>query len=116
MSGDLRSCPFCGSDDITAEPYGAEYFCCRNCEAVGPISDTRGNLWNTRAPDPAVAALEAEVTRLRGLVKEAHCEGWFNAYDAFLGNSEDNSTQPDDWWTSSARATLNPAPSEKEAG
>ena len=62
---ELLPCPFCGSENIIAEPYGAEYFCCHNCEASGPMSDTRGTLWNTRAPDPAVAALEAEVARLR---------------------------------------------------
>ena len=67
MSVDLLSCPFCGSVAVhfDSEVWGAD---CRNCGACGPEPtnvSAGSTLWNTRAPDPAVAVLEAEVARLR---------------------------------------------------
>jgi len=48
MSKQLKSCPFCGSDDIVREsaskPY-PDYFVCQDCGANADIA-----AWNTRAP------------------------------------------------------------------
>ena len=69
MSGDLRSCPFCGGEPILRDH--DMWPMCSACQCEGPgtsfgISRKRAiTLWNTRALDPAVAALEAEVARLR---------------------------------------------------
>jgi hypothetical protein len=68
---DLKPCPWCNSTDVEPNDYGAdEYFVCRKCNAYGPIDDEDGTLWNTRAaPAPAVAALQAEVARLRAALQ-----------------------------------------------
>lgn len=69
MSGavELLACPFCGHETPTQdECAGCNYLLCEVCQATGPMDDENGTLWNTRAPDPAVAGLEAEVERLRG--------------------------------------------------
>lgn len=70
MSVDLLSCPFCGGEPILRDH--DLWPMCSECLCEGPgTSDLWSRkhavtLWNTRAPDPAVAVLEAEVARLRG--------------------------------------------------
>ena len=70
MSADLRPCPFCGGEPILRDH--DMWPMCSACQCEGPgtsfgMSRKRAiTLWNTRAPDPAVAVLEAEVARLRG--------------------------------------------------
>lgn len=61
MSGAVKllPCPLCRSDDIYCD-HETNVACCNRCDNAAYLS-----LWNTRAPDPAVAALEAEVARLR---------------------------------------------------
>ena len=63
MSVDLLSCPFCGSDDVQSGGIWGVH--CKTCGALGPDLSSRDEqvTWNTRAPDPAVAVLEAEVAR-----------------------------------------------------
>lgn len=66
MSGAVKllGCPFCGGP-ADRNKYDGTRFKCLACQADGPLADYSGIYWNTRAPDPAVAALEAEVARLR---------------------------------------------------
>ena len=66
MSGDLKPCPWCSHENIEQGEYGGrDYLWCAFCQASGPMDDPDGTIWNTRSPAPAVAALEAEVARLR---------------------------------------------------
>ena len=117
MSVDLLSCPFCGSDDVQSGGIWGVH--CKTCGALSPdLSSSDGQVtWNTRAPDPAVAVLEAEVARLRELVEEAYGEGWDDGHDTdrtFVAVGYD--VRSEDWRDSSAIKKINPAPSEKEAG
>lgn len=54
----LIPCPFCGSSDDLHE--FDEWGLCGDCGARGPISvnGAAGELWNTRARDPALDELE----------------------------------------------------------
>lgn len=65
---ELKSCPFCGSTDIDIEVGPAA---CRNCWCQGPHRYELACDWNTRAPDPAIAALQAEVARWQQLYEDA---------------------------------------------
>lgn len=116
MSGAVKllPCPFCRSKDIDHKYVGhiaSRFFLrgnCRDCGASGPMDDPDGTLWNTRVPDPAVAVLEAEVARLREMLSEArfYVTDALEAYEHTDGRDLLNRID----------ATLNPAPSEKEAG
>lgn len=50
----LKSCPFCGSENLTTEPaYNESYVRCYNCDADGPVGDyvECERLWNERAKE-----------------------------------------------------------------
>ncbi|WP_415421474.1 Lar family restriction alleviation protein [Acetobacter fabarum] len=54
MSEELKSCPFCGSDDVRITNSLHPYVTCHNpsCEADGPVCNTTEQAitaWNTRA-------------------------------------------------------------------
>lgn len=78
----LKPCPFCGSK--AEKPFfyvgamrtgcGDKTGKCAWSSVYIPVED-----WNTRAPDPAVAALQAEVERLR-----AFASSWAY-YQSMLG-------------------------------
>jgi len=62
---ELKPCPFCNSTNIGTFD---KVIWCVDCYAEGPSGRDEERcvtLWNTRAPDPAVTALQAEVARLR---------------------------------------------------
>ena len=68
----LLPCPFCGEGADLMELF--EGFCgeCGNCETTGPAAETEAAAiaaWNQRATPAEVAALRAEVERLRGAVR-----------------------------------------------
>ncbi|ATJ90409.1 hypothetical protein HK16_04020 [Acetobacter senegalensis] len=64
MSGELKSCPFCGdqnklvatcTDEVTALVLN-NWVSCENCDAEGPIKKSRADAiaaWNTRAGEKA---------------------------------------------------------------
>ena len=72
MSVDLKPCPFCGAEAEIERVGTPRHSTIYNCTYCGCRLETgeewwdHGKDWNTRAPDPAVAVLEAEVARLRG--------------------------------------------------
>lgn len=64
--GELKACPFCGSDGISnAERIGFPVeACCTTCRAQGPSKLTgreADEAWNTRATDSRIAELEARL-------------------------------------------------------
>lgn len=69
----LAPCPFCG-EAATLKEWGA---CCDHCGCLGP--DIHGtafslSLWNGSDSADLVAAKDAEIDRLRGLLKAHVCE------------------------------------------
>lgn len=84
MSEELKPCPFCGGEaeyhfdkGQTGEVYG--WVGCNQCDAMSCHIDVRSmqpeethpiDAWNTRADEARIAALEAEVARLRGVLRE----------------------------------------------
>jgi Lar family restriction alleviation protein len=71
MQDELKACPFCGSPAVTAKSSGLWVALCVKCFAEGtPLNGEAEAItaWNTRAPDPALAAAQAEVARLRDLL------------------------------------------------
>jgi hypothetical protein len=74
----LKPCPFCGSANIKNEGQWGMF--CQSCGTCGPdpkFGDGEPAFWNTRAPDPAVAVLQAEVERLR-VAAQAVVDAWLN--------------------------------------
>ncbi|MFT9070895.1 MAG: Lar family restriction alleviation protein, partial [Acetobacter orientalis] len=59
MSEELKSCPFCGSDDVAYTPFQSLVrVICKNseCFALGPFKNTKSEAataWNTRAGEKA---------------------------------------------------------------
>ena len=65
----LLPCPFCGSDDVRTV-HGTDdrtlFVSCGTCHAlVQEWGDKAIALWNSRVPDPRVAALEAQLAEAR---------------------------------------------------
>jgi hypothetical protein len=74
---ELKDCPFCGSDEIEDEFDAGSAVVpawCARCGADGPVRGSEPGVdWNTRAaPDPAAAALQAEVERLKATLVKIH--------------------------------------------
>ena len=76
---ELKPCPFCGGTDIGmtyCQPYSLDIpydiFGCKNCGAnfyaKATSIEQSGRTWNTRAPDPRIAELEAEVDRCKAII------------------------------------------------
>ena len=70
----LKGCPFCGSTEQSVE---GEYYWIVECvcAANGPQGETAQQaikLWNTRTPSTDLAAKDAEIERLRGVLKRHH--------------------------------------------
>ena len=83
MQDELKACPFCGhpayDDAETAADFGHRRtgnnfaIACRWCEVSAPGMQTFAEAitaWNTRT-DPALAAAQAEVARLREALEDA---------------------------------------------
>jgi hypothetical protein len=70
----LKSCPWCHRDDCLelGERLGWQIIYCDYCGACGPYPVgklTPEEAWNTRTLDPSIESLQAEVERLRHLVR-----------------------------------------------
>ena len=68
MTDALKSCPFCGSDDVEAlDMEGKHYVVCYDCALEGPFHKSRAAViaaWNTRAA--TLAQRKANLTATRG--------------------------------------------------
>lgn len=136
MSGavELLPCPFCGGPAQTPFMYdgtphtscAADFKDCAGFDVLAPVS-----FWNRRAPDPAVAALEAEVARLRealgsakGFIEGNHaltgvccCGDYVKDHSGYEGHGPvDSGFYAALLTVEEIDRVLNPAPSEKEAG
>lgn len=67
----LKSCPFCGGCEVISRGFAGNQLWrgqCRSCESCGPVrldEEAAIAAWNRRAGDDEIAALRAEVERLR---------------------------------------------------
>lgn len=69
---ELLPCPFCGNDELTAEPE-TTYVMCHGCDADGPMTKPGEALkaWNTRAaPAEDVRAVVEEPVGLRAFAND----------------------------------------------
>ena len=119
MSGavELLPCPFCGGPAQT--PFENDGGLCTSCASEIEICAgfdilTPVSFWNTRAPDPRIAVLEAEVVRLRALLARTIPAGKVigEFYDPPVPENEIVLECWLTWGTlRDIRAALNPAPS-----
>lgn len=91
---ELRPCPFCGgaASVITDHETATAYVMCETCDACGGRRETPANAiaaWNTRAPDPRIAELEAEVARLKLSERVAKAA---DAHDKAINTRREHST------------------------
>ena len=78
---ELKPCPFCGGP-AEIQQYGdnrkSTIVACTECACVLENGEAfrHGTIWNTRAHDPALAAKDAEINRLREALDQ--CEDYFD--------------------------------------
>ena len=98
MSEELKPCPFCGEDATQPNRLYQSTLCknpkCKICAVVF----TTVEQWNTRAPDPRVADLEAQLElvtdELRHYSRECpDCGTWTQKGFICVGCGRDNSVE-----------------------
>ena len=118
MSADLKPCPFCGAKAEIERVGTLRHSTIYNCTDCGCRLETgeewaHGQDWNTRAPDPAVAVLEAEVRALKEGLSD--CGRQFQFYaDLHAEAGKTERAEVNRRFAELCRALC--APSEKEAG
>ena len=105
----LLPCPWCGNKEVywthsSDGEGGSAYVYCSDCDACGPqgkaytkngFSDEADQRWNTRVPDPALAAKDQRIAELEAKVAAnsatprgscgwcAHSGGWRERWSPF---------------------------------